>query len=310
MKLKIIITAFFLLALFMSYFIYLNLPGKIQPLSTQNHKMLQNVDSSVSLEVSQFVPNMRFNHNNISYSIGDDCDINKRQRMIQAFNILSTETEIITFFPKQEDAEIIVSCSKEILQKNPNTFIAGEGGPSKFINLSLYPIILEGQIVLYEDLYDIECESPIVELHELLHVFGFDHINDKSSVLYPYFACDQKLSEDIIQSIKNLYSIEPKAELYFKNITATKSGRYINFEATIENQGMITAENIELVIIEKDKQVQTFDMKDLKIGSYQKLEVRNVGLNSRSSEEIEFRIISSTEEFDLENNKIKLTISE
>lgn len=309
MKYKVLSSALIMIALLMSYFIYLNLPGETRPLSVTNYNMLDDVDSSISSEVKQFVPNMRFNHNQITYSIDENCEIQKQQRMKQAFDILETETNHISFFPAQ-DADIKISCSKESMQKTANTFIAGEGGPSKFLNLSLYPVILEGQILLYEDLYDVECETPVVEIHELLHVFGFDHIDDKSSVLYPYFSCDQELNQNIIDSINSLYSIEPKAELFFQNITSTKSGRYLNFEATVENQGLIPAQDIKLIIIENNKEVKTFDMKELKMGSYQKLEVENLRLNSRSSEKVEFKITSSTNEFDLENNKIQLTISE
>ncbi len=309
MKYKILSFALIMIALFMSYFVYLNLPGEVRPLSVTDYNMLDDVEG-VSSEVKQFVPNMRFNHNQLTYSIDENCEIQKQQRMKQAFDILESETQHISFFPQQENPDIIIACSKEAMQKSAHTFIAGEGGPSKFLNLSLYPLILEGQILLYEDLYDVECEKPVVEIHELLHVFGFDHIDDKSSVLYPYFSCDQELNQDIIDSINTLYSIQPKAELFFQNITATKSGRYLNFEAVVENQGLIPAENIELIILEKDKEVKTFDMKELKMGSYQKLEVENLRLNSRSSEEVEFKITSSTSEFDLENNKIKLTISE
>ena len=65
---------------------------------------------NLSYEVEQFYPNMKFNHNSISYSIDSACSESKRERMVEAFSELGEEVGIISFYPSV-DADIEVSFS-------------------------------------------------------------------------------------------------------------------------------------------------------------------------------------------------------
>ena len=135
-------------------------------------------------EVVQFIPNLRFPSEKISYYINPNCESKKSQQITRALDIISSETKMIIFYSANEQvAQILIGCSKESYEKEKNSFIAGEGGPTKFINSTLYPIILRGKVILYEES---DCDYPVTELHELIHVFGFDHINNSkmnSSIL-------------------------------------------------------------------------------------------------------------------------------
>jgi len=201
--------------------------------------------------------------------------------------------------------------SEQEVQKDMKTFIAGEGGPTKFWNYTVYPLILEGTIILNKQSEKTEqCEEPITELHELLHVFGFDHINDTESIMYPYLSCSQKIDQEYIDHIVNLYSIEPKSELVFSELNATKSGRYLNFNVSVKNLGIINSENAILKISSENDEIKEFELNDIETGSTKLLSVNNLLLPSRNTETISFEIITPTKEYNKENNIAQMNVNE
>lgn len=256
-----------------------------------------------------FAPNMRFNHNLISYYFEPNCLDDKKEKMLEAFAIFHDEMEIISFYEKQsDDADILISCSKENIEAGHDMFIAGEGGPSKFVNGSLFNVILEGQITLYKES---DCDYPVVELHELLHVFGFNHINNVDSLMYNISRCNQRISGDMMDTINTLYSISPKPDIFISDVSAVKKRRYLDFNITIENRGLIDVEEEVLLIISSEgKKIKEFLMGNLSIFSARTLMVQNVKLNSRSDEKIEFRVVAgATDEMDFENNVVEMIVS-
>ena len=75
-----------------------------------------------------------------------------------------------------------------------------------------------------------DCSYPNVELHELLHVLGFDHSENKKSIMYQLIeSCDQILDQSIINQLKLLYAEENLPDLYFDKINVIKKGRYLPF---------------------------------------------------------------------------------
>ena len=288
-----------------SYYLYQNWPGEIEQFQMIGYG--PDVDlEGVTGEVIQFYSNMRFNHNDITYYMNPECDEKKEERVEEAFSILHEKTEILSFeTADEEDADILIGCSEESYEKEENLFVAGEGGPTKIVNSSLYPIILKGKVLLYDDKKygkKSRCDYPVTELHEIIHVFGFDHINDSSKIMYPYVECDQRLGDDLIVSLVKLYSVEPLPELYFKNINATKSGRYLDFAASITNMGLVDAENVRLDIYEDDKLLNSFDIGDIEFGAGKIYSRTNFKLSSRASDKIEFRITCDNKEINEENN--------
>ena len=261
---------------------------------------------NASGEVVQFEPNMRFNHNDISFFMNADCDDKKRTRMMEAFSQIMTETGIISFKPANENsADILIGCSKENYETEKNVFISGEGGPTEYFNLAMYPIIMKAKILLYKDS---SCNEPITELHELLHVFGFDHINKAEFILYPYVECKQEINPQVISEIKRLYSIEPKAELYFTNVTAVKTGSYLNFSVQVNNEGLLDANGVSLEVDANNQKIDSFDLKNIEIGIGQKFYVTNLKLPSSTVDKIIIKIIYSGIEYKKDNNNVELSV--
>ncbi|MDP3027533.1 MAG: CARDB domain-containing protein [Nanoarchaeota archaeon] len=287
------------------YLLYLNLPGEPQVLDAVIPSNVLEV-SNLSSAVGQFYPNMKFNHNHISYTIAPDCSNEKKSRMTEAFEELKDKVGIIIFYPVSDNPDIEVSCSeatKHSIEKD--YFIAGEGGAKEIIQTGRYNVITQGVILLYGEKKGIECDWPNVELHELLHVFGFDHSSDKNSLMFQYLeSCSQKLDESIINSLKELYSKENLPDLYFNNVTGIKKGRYLDFNVTVKNSGTIDAENVFLEVFDGENRLDSFDLKNIDFGAGVSFSVQNLKLNSRSSNNIKLIIDADNliKEIDEENN--------
>ena len=212
----LVILLLFLFAIlgFLVYLLYQYIPGEPEELSAifETPKL---ETGNLSYKVKQFYPTMKFNHNSISYEIDPSCGAEKRKRMKEAFGELSSKVGNIGFYEGGDDIKVSCSEESEKLEKKANRefFIAGEGGARQIIPTGRYNVIMEGIILLYGDEKEIKCEWPNVELHELLHVFGFEHSQDEDSLMYPYLhSCSQKLDESIIQDLGELYSQENLAD--------------------------------------------------------------------------------------------------
>lgn len=295
------------------YYIYSSfLSGEIKEFKNAGYNAdVKDQLANVSGEVNQFYKNMRFNHNKISYYINPECSNDKKREMERAFEILSIKVNnLITFYSSEENnADILVGCSPNSYEKEENIFIVGEGGPTKIVNSSL-PVIERGKVLLYSDSRS-DCENPNLELHELFHVFGYDHINEPTDIMYPYLDCEQEIKPKLIDHMVQLYSIEPFAELYFGNISAYMEkylGKdYLNFNITINNDGIIDAENVGLEVRVQNKSIKSFELENIKFGAAHKLYVKNLALPYRSSK-IEFIIVTTSKEPNAENNRIELEV--
>lgn len=296
------------------YFLYLNLPREAKSLNVEIEPIKE--IEPLNIEIKQFYPNMKFNHNKISYLIEDNCEDNKKQRMIIAFEELSKKVNIISFYSTANNPDIEITCSKKSIvarqeSEQEKHFIAGEGGARKIIKTGAFNVIIEGTILLYDsNLKTIECSYPNVELHELMHVFGFDHVGDKRSLMYQYIeSCDQILDLNIIEQLKQLYSQQNLPDLYFENISVIKKGRYLDFNLTVRNSGSIDSGNATLTILDNDEVVEETDLEILKFGSGVTLQTQNLKLIRLNPEKISF-IIDRENKIKEINEKNNLAIVE
>lgn len=266
---------------------------------------------NLSFQVKQFYPNMKFNHNKISYNIEDACSEEKKSRMIEAFRLLTLEVPEISFYPASNKPDIIVMCTQHLEEfTGRNFFIAGEGGAEQIIQTKRFNVITKGIVLLYDHSHNsLECAWPIVELHELTHVFGFQHSEDKESLMYPYIeSCSQKLDQEIISDLRTLYAQEHLVDLYFESVEAVKHGRYLDFNATIKNGGDIEARNVFLTIYDSDTEGESFPLENIDFGAGVTFSVSNAKLNSRSSKIVRIIIDANNliSEFDKKNNEVIL----
>lgn len=261
----------------------------------------KNPEISMTNELSMFKPLMRFDTDEISYSF-DDCEEIKKKRMKNAFDILSKETGAFIFYENDYDPMITIYCKDPKEEKRDTIFVAGEGGPNRILPLDLYPQIIGGSIYLYRGENTKECEYPVIELHELLHVFGFEHINDTKKVLYPYLDCNQRLTEDIISEIKKLYSEKAKADIFIEDLETFTDKKYLDFSITVTNRGLLIAENTTLRISSQESEIYSYSLGTVSPGVSQRISTKNVPIKPKNAKQLTFKITTNTEEYFSDNN--------
>jgi len=301
----IIIILLLVSSAFLFWTYYNQLPSEQRQFLVSSNEEL-NVNATNQL--SMFMENMRFDTNNISYSFAE-CNKKSQDKMKQAFQIVSNDTGNIYFYESQS-AKIIIYCSQQKGEQRNTTFVAGEGGPNKVILLDLYPLIVDGKIYLYKQENEENCEYPVVELHELMHVFGFDHINKTNEILYPYVNCEQRITPDIINELKSLYAEKPKVDLTLQNLSAIMHGKYLNFNVTILNRGLISTTNVSLKVSSAEKTIETIEIDDLSPGISQIITVKNILVKTNNQDNITFKVTTNEEEYFYENNQLTANLQQ
>lgn len=104
-------------------------------------------------------------------------------------------------------------------------------------------------------------------IHELGHILGLAHTSDVKSVMFPTVDCSAKITEEMKQTLRTLYSIEALPDLYFSNIETRKTGEIIEFNFTVSNRGLITtSKNVSVEVKVNDKIVGIYDTPSLEAG--------------------------------------------
>ncbi len=304
MILKIILFFVAIATLFLSaYILYENLPIS---LDREGEQFIEANYTPSSLQYSyaermQFYPNMRFSRPPVTYGFDPECSPKRRENIQQAISLLERKTHL-RFAPAEADPDIFIECS-ERYAKDEGIFIAGHGGPTVIINSSLYSVILKGKIKLFSE----SCGYN-VELHELLHVLGFDHSPEPKSIMYNVSSCDQKLTEDILEELNRLYSIDSLPDLYFQNVSSFKRGRYLNINFAVLNQGLVDAGNIRVALYAEDVKVDEFVIEAIQIGAGKVITAQNLRLPSNTIASLRLIIDEHdlVEELDERNNEIEM----
>jgi len=242
----------------------------------------------------QFYSNMRFPSTRISYNIQDSCPKAKKTRMLEAFSRLENETNLLKFSESSEP-EIFITCQETQEEIPGKYFIAGEGGPTEIINASAFYIIEQGKVLLLYAKTD--CNNYNIALHELLHVFGFEHSTNKESIMYNLTLCNQIITNDITNELKRLYSIPELPDLIFSSVTALKHGSYLDFNVEIKNQGLAESENASIDVYTKnsvEEKIDQFGLGSINYGEGKYLEVKNIKID-RNTKSLKFVLIDGKE---------------
>lgn len=219
-----------------------------------------------------FYDNLRFKSDKISYSIDSECNENRASDSREAFDILEENT-VLVFTEKEFNGDIKVVCEQTSKEPNEDYFIAGEGGPNYIVNASNYYIVSNGTIFLYRDN---NCDNPVVATHEILHVFGFTHSINKKSLMYEISKCNQKLTQEITDTINSLYSIPSLPDLTIPEVSAEKTGGLLNFKIKILNSGLISSSESNLSIFVDGEKIANYDLDKLTAGTGRDINVNNL----------------------------------
>jgi len=153
----------------------------------------------------------------ITYKIVN-CTDYQENRIIKAFNQIQKETEgIVSFKEYYGDSEygsdFMIYCYEEYddsyWDPKETTYTVSDCYYETWEN---YPNkILYADINFYgitETTYSGGCTIyPDIELHEILHGFGFEHVNETNHIMNPLHTyCPSKLNEDILNKLIEIYS--------------------------------------------------------------------------------------------------------
>ncbi len=250
----------------------------------------------------QFHPNMRFPTLNISYRV-DNCPLGKQEDMERAFGIIANKTSL-NFYQVVSNEEISVTCDSKN-KREGELFIAGEGGPTNVTMTSNFNVIKGGQILLIRES---QCASPNVGIHELFHVLGFDHSPNPNNIMYNFSSCNQEISQDMIDTINNLYSTPSYIDLSIENASAVMHGKYLDANITVMNEGLADSKNSTMEIYADGKLIKELDIEELKIGYGTKITLKNILVLQIKTSELKFIVSSDEAELSKENNGINLNI--
>ncbi len=253
----------------------------------------------------QFYKNMRFPTTNVSYRIENNCSLEKKNEMTDAFNYLQNLT-ILKFYNVDSGEDVTVSCDNEVIPSDSGKgfFVAGEGGPTKVIPGDNFYTILQGKILL---LKSSKCERPNIEIHELLHVLGFDHSKNPDNIMYPISDCSQTIGNEIPSKINNLYSFPSYPDLKLGNVSATIEGRYLNINLTIENIGLSNSTGEKILIYGDNDLLKEKDFEALGIGERLSIQFTNIFVSKIKIEELNVSVETNGSELSLKNNQVSLT---
>jgi len=132
----------------------------------------------------------------------ENCSRWQIKRIEKALEYIENRTEVLSFKRADSKEDILFVCSKE--RKNNGSTLA-ESLPSIYIGTKLYA---PSTIMIYPSYYCIN-QRPIVEIHEVMHLFGLEHApaNDSKNIMNPYVTrCDAELSQQDIKKIREIYS--------------------------------------------------------------------------------------------------------
>ncbi|NCN86319.1 matrixin family metalloprotease [archaeon] len=284
-------------AILILYFI--NPGGELEFTSKEVNNNFTLGNNSVKM---QFYDNLRFPSNSISYRIDNDCSLKKKADMIRAFEIIENKTTL-EFYSINEGEEITVTCENTNRMED-GLFIAGEGGPTNITEGDRFKVILHGDILLIKDS---ECENPNVAIHELLHVLGFDHSENKNNIMYPITKCKQVIGDEIPARIEELYSVPSYPDLKFEKAVAEINGRILNLNLSIRNDGLQKSEKAKILIYTDDKVLKEIELKELEIGHGVSVQLTNLWLTKIKIEKLKVVIESNFQEISLDNNEILLS---
>ncbi len=249
----------------------------------------------------QFYENMRFPDKIISYKISD-CTMQKKNEMLDAFDLLSNET-ILEFFSVEANEEITISCDNKNRFEG-GLFIAGEGGPTNITMTNNFNVISKGNIILIKES---KCPKPNVALHELLHVLGFNHSENKNNIMYPISDCKQTIG-DIPTLINEIYSVPSYPDLTIEKVSVLMNGKYLDINMSVRNHGLIKSDNTEIIISSGDTTIKNILLESLDVGYGIAITLTNVWVPKLNIEQIDFLIDSNFSELDKKNNKRILKI--
>ncbi len=176
-----------------------------------NEKLKLNTDNVIKIRDNYSdVDKVHWSHMPIKYNMTDNCYNHQEKRILDAFDRIENETDGLVYFKESNDAEFYIICGGIGYNSDSTVSTIAEA-----IFLT-YPenenIFSEAAIYFYGQGMSCGTGYPAVEVHEILHNFGFDHNSLMGSIMAPYSEdssndCEIKEIDDVyIECLKYIYT--------------------------------------------------------------------------------------------------------
>ncbi len=153
---------------------------------------------------------IHWSHMPLTYKFETNCPEKREIEMRKAFEQLKQDTGFLLWFKETKtNPDISIYCKESQWEKWKDETLA-----DALIHLdkSNKNLIIKGEINLYGQQTRL-CKTgyPRLEVHEILHLFGFRDVGDMSSVMFSYQLDYQdckikKIDKDIEKALKEIYS--------------------------------------------------------------------------------------------------------
>ena len=173
--------------------------------SEQSPIPIQNDSSTVSIVSDQ----QHWDHMPVSFGFSnpEDCGSFQTYRILRAFDEITNATSgKVSFIESNDSVNINIICNKNFLPpSDPGLLQSGEA--NVFSNGN---VILSADINFYNtggDNYNGGCRNyPDVEIHEILHAFGFQHTDAPYNIMNPVGTyCPTHINDDIVERLMSIY---------------------------------------------------------------------------------------------------------
>lgn len=204
LKYLVIFLGILIVAALVMYF--LNNPG------TTGRAILDSANDGSTINSSDMfssVQKLHWTEMPVTYKFNDNnCGERQRNRIIRAFEEIKNETNGIVYFVEDNNAVLEINCIKGFPADDKGYVTSGEGGNTKLGNQ-----ITSGTINFYNAGPNTDsggCSVFMdVEIHEILHTFGYTHSEGYGSIMQPISPgwCNVRQIDDwIVKDLIQTYS--------------------------------------------------------------------------------------------------------
>lgn len=149
------------------------------------------------------IGNPKWYTDKLTFAIPGECSSLQRSKMLDAFSYLLNNTKTSLSFAEVQDGcpDIIVRCL------SANIVPTLEEGVGEAVvthkDEGYYSVITKAEISL--SMGDQLCPRPNVQLHELLHAFGFGHTRDLTDLMHERFGCLKDMKSGLKSDLAQIY---------------------------------------------------------------------------------------------------------
>jgi hypothetical protein len=169
----------------------------------------------------------------------------------------------------REGADVVIGWQKDLGESgiyvtagtgSPQAYDTGLFNLSESADITLVPIKLRKK-------YRIWTACDQTEAHELGHILGLYHAEDKQDLMYEHGLCGQSIKPAAVSTLDELYRIRPLPELSFKEASVSLDGAGLHVSFTVANRGLVASPETTVLLKADGKPVESYELERIEPGN-------------------------------------------